>query len=99
MYELQEWLKEISGFAGMTLQPAAGAQGELTGVLIIRAYHQDRGDMQAQQDPDPQFGPRHQPGHLGHERAARWSSSPSDARGNVDLEALRKPNATTPWPA
>ena len=46
MYELQEWLKEISGFAGMSLQPAAGAHGELTGVLIIRAYHQSRGDQQ-----------------------------------------------------
>ncbi len=44
MYELQEWLKEIGGFAGVTLQPAAGAQGELTGVLIIRAYHEARGD-------------------------------------------------------
>ena len=44
MYELQEWLKEIGGFAGVTLQPAAGAHGELTGVLIIRAYHQSRGD-------------------------------------------------------
>ena len=44
MYELQEWLKEIGGFAGVTLQPAAGAQGELTGVLIIRAYHESRGD-------------------------------------------------------
>ena len=43
MYELQEWLKEIGGFAGLTLQPAAGAQGELTGVLIIRAYHEARG--------------------------------------------------------
>jgi glycine dehydrogenase subunit 2 len=38
MYTLQEWLQEIGGFA-VTLQPAAGAHGELTGVLIIRAYH------------------------------------------------------------
>ena len=44
MYELQNWLKEIGGFAGVTLQPAAGAQGELTGVLIIRAYHKSRGE-------------------------------------------------------
>ena len=42
MYELQEYLKEIGGFAGISLQPAAGAQGELTGVLIIRAYHRHR---------------------------------------------------------
>ena len=44
MYTLQDWLKEISGFAAITLQPAAGAHGELTGVLIMRAYHKSRGD-------------------------------------------------------
>ena len=44
MYQLGEWLKEISGFAGITLQPAAGAHGELVGVLIMRAYHRSRGD-------------------------------------------------------
>src|SRR5512137_1390122 len=44
MYELQEWLKEISGFAAVSLQPAAGAHGEFTGVLIMRAYHKSRGD-------------------------------------------------------
>src|SRR5512136_2924664 len=44
MYALQEWLKEIGGFAAVTLQPAAGAHGELTGVMIIRAYHRWRGD-------------------------------------------------------
>src|SRR4030067_734732 len=46
MYSLQEWLKEIGGFAGVSLQPAAGAHGEFTGVLIIRAYHQARGATQ-----------------------------------------------------
>ncbi len=47
MYTLQEWLKEIVGLAGgVTLQPAAGAHGELTGVLIIQKYHADRGDTQ-----------------------------------------------------
>jgi glycine dehydrogenase subunit 2 len=44
MYTLQEWLKEISGFAAISLQPAAGAHGELTGVLIMRAYHRSRKD-------------------------------------------------------
>ena len=39
MYQLQEWLKEIAGFAGVTLQPSAGAHGEFTGVLMMRAYH------------------------------------------------------------
>ena len=44
MYQLQEWLKEISGFSAVTLQPAAGAHGEFTGVLMMRAYHHARGD-------------------------------------------------------
>ena len=44
MYELQELLKEITGMGAVSLQPAAGAHGELTGVLIIRAYHKSRGD-------------------------------------------------------
>jgi glycine dehydrogenase subunit 2 len=44
MYELQEMLSEIGGFAAVTLQPAAGAQGELAGLMMIRAYHQAHGD-------------------------------------------------------
>ena len=42
--ELNRWLCEITGFAGMSLQPNAGAQGEYAGLMVIRAYHQDRGD-------------------------------------------------------
>ena len=44
MYWLQEWLKEIGGFKGVSLAPAAGAQGELTALLMMRAYHRDHGD-------------------------------------------------------
>ncbi len=44
MYFLQQSLAEISGMDEVTLQPAAGAHGELTGILLIRAYHEDRGD-------------------------------------------------------
>ncbi|HRP02516.1 MAG TPA: aminomethyl-transferring glycine dehydrogenase subunit GcvPB [Candidatus Kapabacteria bacterium] len=44
MYELGELLKEISGFTGVTLQPAAGSQGEFTGIAMIKAYHEARGD-------------------------------------------------------
>lgn len=44
MYELGELLKEVSGFSGCTLQPAAGSQGEFTGITMIRAYHHSRGD-------------------------------------------------------
>lgn len=42
--ELDRWLSEITGFAAMSLQPNAGAQGEYAGLMVIRAYHQDRGD-------------------------------------------------------
>lgn len=44
MFELQEILKDVTGMRGVSLCPMAGAQGELAGVLMIRAYHQARGD-------------------------------------------------------
>jgi glycine dehydrogenase subunit 2 len=43
MWTLQEWLKEITGLGAVTLHPAAGAHGELTGVMLIRAYHISKG--------------------------------------------------------
>jgi len=43
VYTLQAWLQEITGLPGVTLQPSAGAAGELTGVMLIRAYHLSRG--------------------------------------------------------
>ncbi|WP_316851374.1 aminomethyl-transferring glycine dehydrogenase [Pedobacter agri] len=43
--ELDKWLSEITGFAAMSLQPNAGAQGEYAGLMVIRAYHHDRGDF------------------------------------------------------
>ncbi|MGM9927346.1 MAG: aminomethyl-transferring glycine dehydrogenase subunit GcvPB [Bacillus sp. (in: firmicutes)] len=44
MYDLQESLKEITGMDEVTLQPAAGAHGEWTGLMMIRAYHESKGD-------------------------------------------------------
>lgn len=44
LYELQEILREITGMAGVSLTPMAGAQGEFAGVAMIRAYHVARGD-------------------------------------------------------
>ena len=41
---LEDWLGEITGFAGISLQPNAGSQGEYAGLLVIRAYHESRGD-------------------------------------------------------
>ena len=42
--QLEEWLGEITGFAGISLQPNAGSQGEYAGLLVIRAYHASRGE-------------------------------------------------------
>jgi glycine dehydrogenase len=44
--QLEEWLAEITGFAGISLQPNAGAQGEYAGLLVIRAYHESHGEGQ-----------------------------------------------------
>ncbi len=41
---LENWLKEITGFTGVSLQPNSGAQGEYAGLMVIRAYHESRGD-------------------------------------------------------
>lgn len=45
MYDLSAQLSEITGMEKVTLQPAAGAHGELTGIMIIKAYHEKRGDL------------------------------------------------------
>jgi glycine dehydrogenase subunit 2 len=89
MYDLQEWLKEIGGFAGVTLQPAAGAQGELTGILIIRAYHQDRGDLRRTKIliPDSAHGTNPATSAMSGMTVVEIKS---DSRGNVDLDALRE---------
>ena len=44
--ELSAWLKDITGFHGCTLQPNSGAHGEFTGLLVIRAWHRSRGDLE-----------------------------------------------------
>ncbi len=88
MYQLQEWLKEITGFAAVSLQPAAGAQGELVGVLIMRAYHKSRGDTQRTRIliPDSAHGTNPASSAMS---GMEVVPLPSDRDGNVDLEALR----------
>ena len=44
MYELEQYLAEIAGMTRVTLQPSAGAHGELTGMMLIKAYHQSQGE-------------------------------------------------------
>ena len=87
MYELQEWLKEISGFSAVTLQPAAGAHGEFTGVLIMHAYHQSRGDTKRTKMLIPDSAHGTNPASAGM-LGLQIVTIPSDDRGNVDLKAL-----------
>ncbi|RLD05224.1 MAG: aminomethyl-transferring glycine dehydrogenase subunit GcvPB [Chloroflexi bacterium] len=88
MYQMQEWLKEISGFDAMTLQPAAGAHGELTGVLIMRNYQKDIGETQRNKMliPDSAHGTNPATSAMS---GLKVVQIPSDEDGNVDLEALR----------
>jgi glycine dehydrogenase subunit 2 len=87
VYHLQEFLKEIGGFAGVSLQPAAGAHGELTGVLMMRAYHLDRGDdaRNVVLAPDSAHGTNPATTTMS---GLRVVEIPSDERGNVDRRAL-----------
>jgi len=88
MYELQRLLGEITGLPAVTLQPSAGAHGELTGMLMVRAYHQHRGDRKRTKVliPDSAHGTNPATATM-----CGYSTVPlkSDNRGNVDLEALR----------
>jgi glycine dehydrogenase subunit 2 len=88
MCELQEMLGEISGFAEVALQPAAGAQGELTGCLVIRAWHRSRGDdgRTKMLIPDSAHGTNPATAVMA---GFQVVTIPSDARGNCDLDALR----------
>ena len=89
MYELQEYLKEIGGFAGVSLQPAAGAHGELAGVLMMRAYHWARGDARRNKVliPDSAHGTNPASSAMS---GCVVVEIKSDERGNVDLEELKR---------
>src|SRR5215831_20577242 len=89
MYTLQHWLAEIAGFAACSIQPAAGAQGELAGSLIIRAYHQDRGDTKRDKILVPNSAHGTNPA-TSSMAGFRVVELPSNDLGDVDLDALRK---------
>ncbi len=88
MYELQEILREVTGMAAVSLTPLAGAQGEFTGVAMIRAYHDARGDSARREIlvPDAAHGTNPATatmcGYTVREIA-------TDRDGDVDLQALR----------
>jgi glycine dehydrogenase subunit 2 len=88
MYELAEILKEVAGMDEVTLQPAAGAQGEMTGVLIMRAYHHARGEAHRTKVlfPDSAHGTNPATAAMAGFEAVEFGSGPD---GRVDLEALK----------
>ncbi|HEX5502118.1 MAG TPA: aminomethyl-transferring glycine dehydrogenase subunit GcvPB [Thermomicrobiales bacterium] len=88
LYELQGYLAEISGFDAVTLQPAAGAHGELCGILIARAYHLSRGDTARTTVivPDSAHGTNPATAAMA---GFQVVTVPSTADGNVDLDRLR----------
>src|SRR5947207_3817004 len=88
LWELERALAEIGGMAGVTLQPAAGAQGELTGILMIRAYHRERGDLERTEVlvPDSSHGTNPATASMA---GFRTIEIPSAADGGVDVDAFR----------
>jgi glycine dehydrogenase subunit 2 len=89
MYELAGYLGEIAGLPAVSLQPAAGAHGELTGVLVIRAYHLSRGDRGRRRIlvPDSAHGTNPATAAI---CGFEVTSIRSGASGGVDLADLRE---------
>jgi glycine dehydrogenase subunit 2 len=87
MWRLQEILAEVAGLPAVTLQPAAGSQGELTGLMLMRAYFADRGE---ERDtiitPDTAHGTNPASVTMA---GYQLEKVETDARGNLDLENLR----------
>jgi glycine dehydrogenase subunit 2 len=87
LWSLADTLCRITGMAAATLQPPAGAAGELTGLLLMRAYHQSNGETRRKVIiPDSSHGTNPASVTLG---GYETVTVPSDHRGLVDLEALR----------
>ena len=88
MHELQEILKEVTGMQGVSLTPMAGAQGELAGVMMIRAYHQARGDTARTEIicPDAAHGTNPATAVM---CGMTVREIPTDKNGDVDVEALK----------
>ncbi|MBE3063920.1 MAG: aminomethyl-transferring glycine dehydrogenase subunit GcvPB, partial [Spirochaetes bacterium] len=89
MYGLQRMIAEIGGFHSVSLQPSAGAQGELTGILVMRKYHADRGDRERRRIlvPDSAHGTNPASTSMA---GLEVVEIPSDRRGNVDLARLKE---------
>jgi glycine dehydrogenase subunit 2 len=88
MWHLERMLAEIAGMDAVTLQPAAGAQGELTGILLVRAWHHERGQDGRTEIliPDSAHGTNPATATLS---GCRTVSLKSNKRGGVDLADLK----------
>ena len=88
LWELEQALMAISGMRAVTLQPAAGAQGELTGILMIRAHHRKNGDTERSEVlvPDSSHGTNPATATMA---GYRTITIPSAADGGVDVDAFR----------
>ncbi len=87
MHHLQDLLTEITGMAGTSLSPMAGAEGELAGMLMARAYHRSRGDNQRVKVLVPDSAHGTNPASAAMAGFA-VVSLPTDADGNTDTKAL-----------
>ena len=89
LYELQEILTEVTGMDKCSLTPMAGAQGEFTGVAMIKAYHDHRGDHHRDEIlvPDAAHGTNPATATM---CGCRVIELPTDADGDVDIAALRE---------
>lgn len=89
MYRLDHALSEISGMAKMTFQPAAGAHGELTGIMMIRKYHESRGDEKRNKIivPDSAHGTNPATAAMAGYKIVEVKS---DERGLVCVDALKE---------
>lgn len=88
LHELEDYLSEITGFAGTTLQPNSGAAGEYAGLMVIREYHLSRGDAHRKTVLIPSSA------HGTNPASAAMAgldivTVECDARGNIDVEDLR----------
>jgi glycine dehydrogenase subunit 2 len=88
LYDMDELLCEITGMAGFTMQPMAGAHGELCGIMIMAAYHRDRGNKKTTVlIPDSAHGTNPASAAIAGYKVV---SVPSDNRGVMDINALKR---------
>ncbi len=89
MWRLERILSEVAGLGAVTLQPAAGSQGELLGLMVIRAYLADRGESGRTEILVPDTAHGTNPASVAMTGLTLVNLA-TDARGNVDVDGLRE---------